>query len=513
MAYLQHRLKLDLVDAANTITNFMGMCSYTPLLGAFVADAMIGRYATILIASTIYVAALFVMVIEAKLPSTKPPHCKKHDCLGYLYAAFVLIAIAAGGVRPNAPSFGADQFDQHNPVERKQLFSYFNWYYFFVVAAMVTSTTLLVYIQNTFGWVWGFGIPAVGMVVAVALFWAGSPLYRKISPAGSPFTHLAQVVVAVCRKWRVDIPNDPRELFNNEVPKTGAGGITLRHTMQYRFLDRAATIVDGEHHGSEKIDPWRLCPVSHVEELKSLLRMTPVWATGIPIFVAWSQQSTFWIGQGYVMDLRMGSSPHAFKMQPATLPVFSLLTMMIFLPFYDKLVVPLAAKVTRNPRGITFLQRIGVGITFAASAMLVAGAVEVKRRRLGFAHPLSCFWLIPQFCLLGLSEAFVTIGYLEFFYDQSPPSMRSMAAAVVWAIIGTGNYVSTAIVALIKRSTRTPTNDQGWLSLTGNLEYFYWVLAGCLAVDFVAHLLVSTFYTYTKPDYADDDDQVPIAMI
>ncbi|EFJ26394.1 hypothetical protein SELMODRAFT_412929 [Selaginella moellendorffii] len=244
-----------------------------------------------------------------------------------------------------------------------------------------------------------------------------------------------------------------------------------------RFLDRAATIVNGEHHGSEKINPWRLRPVSHVEELKLLLRMTPVWATGIPIFVAWWQQSTFWIGQGYVMDLRMGSSPHAFKMQPVTLPVFSLLTMMIFLPFYDKLVVPLAAKVTRNPRGITFLQRIGVGITFAASAMLVAGAVE----------------------------AFVTIGYLEFFYDQSPPSMRSMAAAAVWAIIGTGNYVSTAIVALIKRSTR--------ISMTENLEYFYWVLAGCLAVDFVAHLLVSTFYTYTKPDYADDGDQVPIAMI
>lgn len=52
--YLTKQLHLPLTRAANTLTNFNGTASLTPLLGAFIADAYAGRFWTITFASTIY---------------------------------------------------------------------------------------------------------------------------------------------------------------------------------------------------------------------------------------------------------------------------------------------------------------------------------------------------------------------------------------------------------------------------------------------------------------------------
>ncbi|KAK6921755.1 hypothetical protein RJ641_012262 [Dillenia turbinata] len=52
--YLTKQLHMPLTKAANTLTNFGGTSSLTPLLGAFIADSFAGRFWTITIASIIY---------------------------------------------------------------------------------------------------------------------------------------------------------------------------------------------------------------------------------------------------------------------------------------------------------------------------------------------------------------------------------------------------------------------------------------------------------------------------
>lgn len=54
ISYLTQQLHLPLTKAANTLTNFSGTASLTPLLGAFIADAYAGRFWTITISSIIY---------------------------------------------------------------------------------------------------------------------------------------------------------------------------------------------------------------------------------------------------------------------------------------------------------------------------------------------------------------------------------------------------------------------------------------------------------------------------
>lgn len=54
ISYLTKELHMPLAKAATTLTNFGGTASLTPLLGAFLADAYLGRFWTITGASVIY---------------------------------------------------------------------------------------------------------------------------------------------------------------------------------------------------------------------------------------------------------------------------------------------------------------------------------------------------------------------------------------------------------------------------------------------------------------------------
>ena len=55
MDYLKSRLNQGNATAANNVTNWFGTCYITPLIGAFLADAYLGRYWTIATFVFIYV--------------------------------------------------------------------------------------------------------------------------------------------------------------------------------------------------------------------------------------------------------------------------------------------------------------------------------------------------------------------------------------------------------------------------------------------------------------------------
>ncbi|RRT76258.1 hypothetical protein B296_00005551 [Ensete ventricosum] len=54
ISYLTQQLHMPLTKAANTLTNFGGTASLTPLLGAFLADAFVGRFWIIAVGSIFY---------------------------------------------------------------------------------------------------------------------------------------------------------------------------------------------------------------------------------------------------------------------------------------------------------------------------------------------------------------------------------------------------------------------------------------------------------------------------
>lgn len=508
--YLEKRLNMGNVKASNSVTNWSGTCYITPLIGAFLADSYLGRYWTIASFSILYVFGMTLLTLSASVKGLKPT-CENDVCqatssqTAVCFAALYIIALGTGGIKPCVSSFGADQFDETDETEKKKKSSFFNWFYFSINVGALIASSVLVWIQMNVGWGWGFGIPAVAMAIAVVFFFSGSRLYRVQKPGGSALTRMFQVVVASLRKSNVKVPEDNFLLYEtSDVECNITGSRKLEHTRKLRFFDKAAVQIESDDiKGSA--NPWRLCTVTQVEELKSIVRLLPIWATGIVFSTVYSQMSTMFVLQGNTMDQHMGPR---FKIPSASLSLFDTISVIFWAPVYDKLIVPFARKKTGHERGFTQLQRMGIGLVISIFSMVVAGVLEVIRldyvRRHNYYDleeiPMSIFWQVPQYFLIGCAEVFTFIGQLEFFYDQAPDAMRSMCSALSLTTVALGNYLSTLLVTVVTNAT-TRHGKPGWIPDNlnrGHLDYFYWLLAILSVINFLVYLWISKWYTYKK---------------
>lgn len=252
ITYLTQVLNLPLVQASNTISNFSGTSSFTPLVGAFIADSFAGRFWTIIAGSFIYILVrtpyhfmhsrksrffrpyaaastllylqgMVTITISATLPHLRPPPCPtQENCveastqqLWVLYIALLLTSLGTGGIRPCVVTFAADQFDMSKAKTESRSWNFFNWYYFCMGVASLLALTVVVYIQDNVSWSWGLGIPTIAMALSLVAFILGAPLYKRIKPGGSPYVRVVQVIVAAVRKRKFVAPDDPAALYEN----------------------------------------------------------------------------------------------------------------------------------------------------------------------------------------------------------------------------------------------------------------------------------------------------------
>ncbi|KAL8140639.1 hypothetical protein V2J09_006660 [Rumex salicifolius] len=506
--YLKTQLNQGNVVASRNVNNWSGTCYVMPLIGAFLADAYWGRYWTIAIFSIIYVFGMTLLTLSASVTGLKPV-CSGgvcHPTSGQVAVCFVslyLIALGTGGIKPCVSSFGADQFDENDEGERKKKSSFFNWFYFSINVGALIASSILVYIQMNVGWDWGFGVPAVAMALAVVSFFSGSRLYRLQTPGGSPLTRILQVIVASVRKRSVKVPTDGTALYETaDEEATIQGSRKLSHTNELTFFDKAAVATETEQEASQ----WRLCTVTQVEELKSLIRLLPVWASGIIFAAVYSQMSTMFVLQGNTLDQHMGPN---FQIPSASLSIFDTISVIFWAPVYDLLIVPWVRKFTKIERGFTQLQRMGIGLFISIFSMVTAAILEIVRLNMVRKHnyydlqtvPLSIFWQVPQYFLIGCAEVFTFIGQLEFFYDQAPDAMRSLCSALSLTTVALGNYLSSFLVTIVAKVT-TKNGSPGWIPdenlNLGHLDYFYWLLTILSVLNFLVYLWIAKIYTYKK---------------
>ncbi|GLT57969.1 hypothetical protein SLA2020_308990 [Shorea laevis] len=498
VAYLVFVMHESLPTAVPHVTNWIGAAYVLTLLGAFLADAYFGRFMTIIVFCCIYALGMVLLTLSAAIDSLHPPPCTAKPCIRatdrqtyFLYFALALIALGTGGIKPCVSSFGADQFDEDDPKEVPKKSAFFNWFFFAINMGALFGITVLVYLQDKKGWAWGFGVPASIMVLSVIILAAGAPFYRYRKPTGSPFTRFFQVIVAAGRNHfrGVEVRNEA-DLYEGDTTESDISGARkIAHTNQYKFLDKAAVRTESADLETNMKNRWRTCTVTQVEEFKCFLRILPIWASTIALSISFAQLSTFFTGQATIMDRKLGPN---FTIPAGSVPVFSAVNALILVPIYEQFLVPILRNRTGHRRGITSLQRIGVGLFISIFALLAAAVVEKRRRDHSDPSSMSVFWLFPQFFLVGSAEVFSYVGQLEFFYDEATDGTRSISSALFLCEIGLGSWLSTAIVKIIE--VATGKEDKGWLRNNLNksrLDYFYWILTAINAVNFLVYLLVA----------------------
>ncbi|XVF41111.1 hypothetical protein PTKIN_Ptkin01aG0254200 [Pterospermum kingtungense] len=509
ITYLTNNLGEPVATAAKNVNTWVGVSAIFPLLGAFVADSYLGRFKTILASSLIYFLGMVLLSLSV---SVIPMHSRKP----VFFTALYVLSVGEGGHKPCVQTFAADQFDENNPEEKAAKSSFFNWWYLGIVTGASVAIVVVIYLQDNVSWAAGFGVLAGSLAVALALFLIGIRRYRKQSPTGSPFTKVAQVFVAAAKKWRVSETHGGRgicyeddDVGGSHVPRQTRGHNLVR-TKQFRFLDKAM-IIDDEDALSKTKNPWRLCSLNQVEEVKLVLRLIPIWLGCLMFSAVITQLHTFFTKQGSTMLRSIG--PH-FQVPPAALQSLVGLTILIAVPIYDRVFVPIARKITGHPSGITMLQRIGIGLFVSILNMVVAAVVETARVNTARNHglidtpkavvPMSVWWLLPQYVLTGIGDVFTIIGLQELFYDQMPEEMRSIGAAAYICVVGVGSFINTAIISVVQMITSRRGNV--WLGDNLNrahLNYFYWVLAGLSAITLCVYMWIANGFVYKKVENVD----------
>ncbi|RZC53534.1 hypothetical protein C5167_012389, partial [Papaver somniferum] len=451
--YLTGAFNMDVGMGAQALFLWTSISYFLPIFGALVSDSYLGKFKVIVLAS--------LSSLTGRRKSTPAQ-------LALLFSSFGFMAIGAGGIRPCSIAFGADQFYKpENPGNEGVLQTFFNWYYASVGVSIMVDVIIIVYIQDHKGWKLGFGIVVLLMLLSTVLFVLGSQYYVKVKPNKSLFIGFVQVLVVAWKNNELVFPPTDAIHACRYMYHHHSDSKLVAPTNNLRFLDKACIIRNPDEEnlkpdGSTR-KPWSLCTVDQVEHLKALMRVIPIWSTGIMVSVIVGQNS-FFILQAKTMNKHITSS---FRFPAGSFMVFTILTYTIWLVVCDKIIVLSVSKIIKQ------------------KAMIVSAFVETIRCKRAIKHGISklvhavvdtsAFWLVPQHCLIGVAEAFNFIAQIKFYYTQFPKSMASIA------------------VAQLERLLET------WLE--GHYDYYYWVLAVLSFVNFVYFLVCS--WAYSSEDNAE----------
>ncbi len=149
---------------------FTSAAYFTPVLGALLADGLLGKYRTIIYLSLLYCLGHAALAAD-------------DSRLGLLIGQ-ALIALGAGGIKPCVSAHLGDQFGHLN---RHLLSQVYGWFYFAINLGAFASMLITPWLLQHYGSSYAFALPGILMLMATLTFWAGRHKFAHIPPAGTQF--------------------------------------------------------------------------------------------------------------------------------------------------------------------------------------------------------------------------------------------------------------------------------------------------------------------------------------
>lgn len=438
---------------------------FFPLLGGWLSDRYLGKYRTIFWLSLVYCVG---QVLLAASVESKP---------GF-YAGLFLIALGSGGIKPCVSAFVGDQFDQSNKHLAKLVFDAFYWIINFgSFFASLLIPPLLAPKPTTITWNdaalftldtplprAAFGIPAILMVVATVIFWAGRRKYVNVPPTPSDPHSFSKVCLTALHARAKDqlafvlvivgLVGVVGALVT--IPWLGVvAGVCLAITVflafagagVWRLLDQAK----GKH------------PDEDVDGVRAVLRVLVIFALVTPFWSLFDQKASTWILQGNTMTLPGWSW---FK-SAAQMQALNPLLVMLLIPFNNVVLYPVLRKLGVEPSP---LRRMGTGIAFSGLAWIAAAVIQLV---MDGGQQLPVLWQSVPYLLLTFGEVLVSATGLEFAYSQAPAKLKGVLMSFWSLSVTIGNLWVLVVNASVKNEAVTQAiKDTGFGVMAFQMFFF-----------------------------------------
>ncbi|KMT04216.1 hypothetical protein BVRB_8g185110 [Beta vulgaris subsp. vulgaris] len=441
----------------------------------------------------------------------------KPECIGeqqkqLFYAALVLIAVGIAGHLTSLGPFVGDQSEKFNnefmaTVNRADQGGSVcsTMCRFMLGPCMGVLIPIIGFMVVTFVKSWGvqFGVSAIFALASLVVLLSGIRSYKYVGPRGSALTIVFRVFFAAFSKVLSRHPQDTNELYEKH-DVHGNDTALLPHT------DGLSALV-------------LLQPCSAAGQHTAPLSTIPLWMTFIICGVVSAIGDTYFLEQATTLNPKLGRIK---------------VPLIFFLGFYDqskslfsKLFVMVGTKIIRHSTSCRrYVPPIGVAVAMVFSILccVAASKIETRRLRIVKSHglidkpddrvPMTIFWLLPQFALLGALDGIREWSVPYLVSDQAPPSMITYFNYLQLGVFGVG-FMGSALSVYVVGKISQKIGGINWFQSTLNksrLDNYYWVLAALSAVNLVIYIIVAYFYRYNdsvleeleEPEYDETEDNM-----
>ncbi len=478
-----------------------------PVLGAILADKLLGKYQTIIWLSLVYCAGHAAMAIfDGNLEGT--------------YVGLALIAIGAGGIKPCVSAHVGDQFGKSNWHLINKVFQAF---YFIINFGSFFSTMLVPYLYANHGAMIAFGLPGILMAIATFVFWLGRHDFVHI-PAnpGGKLGFLDALVGFFLFVPLFMLLFGPSAGLDEWWQRLGLGlGGIIAGMMVFGYRQRIKeddgflavlvysirSLIGGRTHeiGATgcKADKdaaiskhWFFGPAaskygsSIAEGPLAVFRIISVFFFVSVFWMLFDQHASTWVEQAKQLDRTLDMGLFTWQPLAAQVSAVNPIMVMILIPIMTFIVFPFIEK-----RGIklTPLRKMSFGMMLAGTAFIAVALIQSRIEAVGLTlvddqgvkySSVSIGWQLIPYWLMTMSEVLVSITGLEFAYTQAPKRMKSIVMSFWLLCVSFGNWG----VALL---------EDAWPA-SWTLSDAFWAFAGMMFVAGTLFTVRALFYTYKE---------------
>lgn len=386
-----------------------------PLLGGYIADTYLGRYATIqysILAALIGHSILIVSSIPGVMDNPDA-------AVGCFAVGLVIMGIGTGGFKSNISPLLAEQVKETRPkvttlktgerviVDPQVTYSrVFLYFYMMINAGSLVGGIGMVYAEKDIGFWLSYALPTFMFFTAPLVLIACKKYYVTSPPTGSVLGNATKLLSLASKGcWS---PNPVQTYRNFQRPD-------FWHRVKPSALGSNAPAWM-----SDFDDNWVDQVARGLNACKVFLWLPLYW-------LAYNQMVNNLTSQSATLDL--GGVPNDLinNLNP--------LTLVIFIPLIDAFFYPALRKA--NIR-FTPIKRIAMGFMVASAAMISSCVIQVYIYRTCVEgedgtcrSPINVWVQAVPYCLIAFSEVFASITGLEYAFSKAPENMRGLVMGVV----------------------------------------------------------------------------------
>ena len=432
-------------SAAHDVHMFNAAVYALPMVGAIVADRLLGKYRTIIALSLVYCLGHLLLSLFG-------------DSLHGVQVGLAFIALGAGGIKPCVSAHVGDQFGRSNWHLTKKVFQVF---YFAVNFGSFFATLLMPWMLAKYGHEIAFGLPGVLMFIATAVFWSGR--HRFIHVPGKPGGKLGildaasgtLLFVGVLGVWLYGPQFGLSMMWRAIIGFSSlAGGLGLFAYRQRIAPDDGflavlwTTLTRGKERTRAELGE------EAYDGMLAVFRVISVIIFVVGFWALFDQKDTTWVLQATKMD-RTFTLPlvGSFTLLPAQTASANPILVLILIPLFITVVFP---ALERMGLKITPIGRMAFGMMLVAFSFVLTAWLQI---RIDSGETVHFAWQLVAYVILTTAEILVSATGLEFAYSQAPRRMKSTVMAFFYLTVTFANV----FVALVLEATKDkPLVGQFW---------------------------------------------------